>query len=61
MLYNIRWFDSTKSGKIIVRKYEGTAITNGGTFTFTYNGKQMTLSKGECFAYEWANGQWNAL
>ncbi len=61
MLYNIRWFDSTKAGKIIVRKYEGAAIQNDNTFTFTYKGKQMTISKDVCFAYEWANGMWNAL
>ena len=61
MLYTIRWFDTTKAGKIIVRKYEGAAILSENAITFTYNGKQKTISKDECFAYEWANGMWNAL
>ena len=61
MLYNIRWFDSTKAGKIIVRKYEGVAIQNDNAFTFTYNGKEKTISKEECTAWVWGNGMWNLI
>lgn len=61
MLYNIRWFDTTKAGKIIVRKYEGNAIQNDNAFTFTYKGAEKTLAKDECFAYVWGNGCWQAI
>ena len=61
MLYDIRWFDSTKTGKVIVRKYQGVAIQNEGSISFTYKGKVVTLDKAECFANVWANGMWNSL
>lgn len=60
MKYNIRWFDSTKTGKIVVRKYEGNAVQDANSFTFTYNGKEKTISKNDCFAYVLINGIWQA-
>ena len=61
MLYNIRWFDSTKAGKIIVRKYEGMAEQNEGTFTFTYKGNVKNINKADCTAWVMNNGSWQLV
>lgn len=61
MLYNIRWFDSTKAGKVIVRKYEGMVEQNEDSFTFTYKGSVKNISKADCTAWVMANGNWQLV
>lgn len=61
MLYNIRWFDSTKAGKVIVRKYEGTVEQNGDFFTFMYKGSVKNINKSDCTAWMMENGNWQLV
>ena len=62
MLYNINWFDTNKAGKVIVRKYSGKVIHDGNSFTFTYNGKEKTVSKEDCIAWKLdINGIWQMV
>ena len=62
MKYNINWFDTNKAGKVIVRKYSGEVNQNETSFTFTYNGKEKTISKEDCIAWVLNNnGRWQAV
>ena len=57
--YDIRWFDTTKSGKLVARKYNGTEVkVENGTISFTYGKKAITLKLDECFANVWSSEQY---
>ena len=60
MLYDIRWFDTTKTGKLIVRKFQGHAqeFVKEGYYCFPYNGKVQFISKAECIACVWVGDRW---
>lgn len=60
-LYDIRWFDTTKAGKLIVRKYQGKLQQTEDAYLIRYNGKLRWINKSECFAYVWENNQWQAV
>lgn len=61
MLYNIRWFDYAKTGKVIVRKYEGAVEQNEESFTFNYKGSVKTINKADCTAWVMSNGSWQLV
>lgn len=57
-VYDIRWFDSTKGGKLIVRKYQGRLQQTADAYWIKYNGKTQWVKKDECIAYVWENNRW---
>lgn len=59
-LYNIRWFDTTKTGKLIVRKYQGKLQQTEDAYWIRYNGKLRWIKKSECIAHVWENNQWQS-
>ena len=54
MLYNIRWFDTTKSGKLVTRKYQGKIPKyDGDCYMVLYRKKIKCIPKAECIAHVW--------
>lgn len=59
MLYDIRWFDTTKTGKLIIRKYQGKIPEyNGDSYMVLYNGRIKFIPKANCIANVWKDGRW---
>jgi hypothetical protein len=64
MLYDIRWFDTTKSGKLVVRKYQGKipwADVECEYWMVKYRGKIKLVRKADCLANVWKDGRWQRV
>lgn len=59
-LYSIRWFDTTKAGNLIVRKYEGKIQQTDDCYIVLYRKKIKFIRKADCFVYVWENNQWQS-
>lgn len=60
-LYDIRWFDSTKAGNLIVRKYQGKIQQTDDCYLILYRHKIKCINKADCFAHVWENNQWQLV
>lgn len=60
-LYDIRWFDTTKNGKLITRKYQGKIQQTEDAYFVLYRHKIKCLPKSGCIAHVLVDGSWQMV